>query len=112
MGGGDEPDRPADAGPRHLGERVGKEGMPVPHADEYREVEAGSPKPLAETRGLRTRQVCERRDAAEMLIVMRHLFDTFGCNPAPTEHICKERPDVVGTVRTAKGDEQHGVERV
>ena len=112
VGGGDEPDRPANAGPRHRGERVGQEWMPVPHTDEHRQVEAGGLKPLAEPGRLRTRQLGERRDAAEMLIVMRHLFDTFGRNPSSTQHICEEGPDVIGTVRAAKGDEQHGVERV
>jgi hypothetical protein len=85
--------------------------VPVPHAHEHRQVETRGPKPLAETVRLRARQLSEGRDTTEVLVVMRHLFDPFGRNPASTKHVGKKRPDILGTVRTTERDQQHGIKR-
>ena len=43
---------------------------------------------------------------------MRDFLDTFGRHPPPAQHVREKRPDVGGTLRTAEGDQQHGIERV
>jgi len=111
VSGRDEPDCPPAAGARHRGERIGQERVPVPHAHEHRQVEPRGLEPLAETVRLRARQLSKGRDTTEVLVMMRHLFDTVGRNPTSTKHIGKKRPDVLGTVRTTKRDQQHGIER-
>jgi hypothetical protein len=85
--------------------------VPVPHAHEYRQVEARGPKPLAKAVRLRARQISEGRDAAEELVVMRHLFDTLGRNPTSTKHVGEKRPDILGTMRTTERDQQHRIKR-
>jgi len=47
-----------------------------------------------------------------MIVVMRDLFDTLGCHASSAQHVCKKRSNVLRTLGTAKGDEQHGVERM
>jgi hypothetical protein len=52
--GGDEPDGPADARTRHLGERVGQERMPVAHPDVHRQIMSPRAQPRRQTVGLCT----------------------------------------------------------
>ena len=40
------------------------------------------------------------------------LFDTLGCHAPSAQHVCEKRPNILRTLGTAKGDEQHCVERI
>jgi hypothetical protein len=42
---------------------------------------------------------------------MRDLIDALGCHAPSAQHVCEKRPDILRPLGTAKGDEQHGVER-
>ena len=110
MGSGDDADGAADAGARHLGKRVGEERMPVAHPDVDRQRRAGARQPLAQALGLAHRQLGDRRDAAEELVVMRDFFDPLGRDAAAAQHVLEKRPDVGRPLRAAERDHQHGVE--
>ena len=64
-----------DAGRGELGERVLDERLPVAHADGDRHVRA---EPRAQRRGLRLRDVGERRASADRAVVLAHLVHELG----------------------------------
>jgi hypothetical protein len=44
--------------------------------------------------------------------MMRNLFDTLGRHAPSAQHVAEKRSNVLRTIGTAKGDEQHCVERL
>ena len=84
--------------------------MPVPHADVDRQRMARRRQPLPQTLGLPPRELGDRRDAAEQLVVVRDFLDALGRHAPAAQHVGEERPDVVGTLRAAERDDQDGVE--
>ena len=94
--GGEHADRAADAGARHRRQRVGEERMPVAHADVHRQRHAARRAALSRARAPAARQLGQRRDAAEPLVVVRDFLDPLGRDPAAAQHVREKRPHVGG----------------
>ncbi len=107
---GDESNRVPNAVRVHLLERVGQQWMPVAHADVDRQRAPRGNEARAKSVGLPARQLGDRRDAIEQLVMMRDLFNAFGTDAAAAEHVGEEWTDVVASLRAAEGDQQDGVE--
>ena len=108
---GEHADRAADAGARHLGQRVRQERMPVAHADVDRQRQPARGERVLQRRRLAQRQLGQRRDAAEALVVVRDFFDPLRADPAAAQHVLEKRPHVGRPLRSAERHEQDGVER-
>src|SRR5688572_15417770 len=106
---GDEPDRAAHARGAHLPQRIGQEGMPVPHADENRQRITGGCEPCRKTVRLPPRQLGNWRYAVEELVVMCHVFDAFRRHATAAQHVCQKRTDVLQTLRPAERDDENGI---
>ena len=52
------------------------------------------------------------RDAAEVLVVVRDLFDTLWGNPASAQDVGEKRPNICHALRTPEGYDQDGLEHV
>jgi hypothetical protein len=110
--GGDEADCAAHAVARHGGECVAEVGMPVAHADVHRERHRPLVQPGAQEVGLPQRQLGDRGDPAEHLVVMRDLVDPSRRHAPAAQHIPEKRPHIVGPLGSAEGDEEDGGERI
>ena len=107
---GNHADQPPHAAAASSRQRVFDERPPVAHADVDRQREAARGQPLAQPARLPLGDRRDRRDAAEELVVVRDRLDPLRRNAARPQHVLQERPDVVGALRPAEGDEEHGVE--
>ena len=108
--GGDEAHRPADAGSRHLRERIGEVRMPVAHPDEDGKGCSGRDQAMGKALGLSGGQLREGRAAAHDVVVVRHFLDASRGDPPPAQHVLEKRTNVRLSLRTAEGDHQHGIE--
>ena len=108
---GDESDRVPHAVGVHLPERVRQQRMPVAHADVHRQRPPRGRKPLAQSLGLAPRQLGDRRDAVEQLVVMRDFFDPLGADAPAAKDVREKRTDVFASLRTAERNDQDGVEQ-
>ena len=86
--------------------------MPVAHAYEHRQGHAARLQPPGESRGLRARQLGDRRDPTEEIVVVGDLFHTLGRHPAPAQDVREKRADVLGSLRTAERNQQDRIERL
>ena len=87
-----------------------QEWVPVAHADEHRQRVPRGGESRRETVGLRARQLGDRRDAAEQLVVMRDFFDALRRHASSAQDVGQERTDVVEPLGAAEGDDEDGVE--
>ena len=83
--------------------------MPVAHPDVHRQRRAGRCQPLRQALGLPACELCDGRDAAEQLVVMRDLFDPRWRHVTATQDVGEERSDFIHPPRPAKGDEKDGI---
>src|SRR5688572_25478152 len=110
MRGGDEPDRTANPGARHLRERVGQIRVPVAHADVHGQGSAGLLEAGSKSVSLHGGDSRERRQAAEHLVMMGHLVHALRRDAPPAQHVGDERPHVVRALRPSEGHHENGVE--
>src|SRR5262245_1788327 len=87
-----------------------QERVPVPHADIHGPSVTLTGQRLAQPGGLEAGQLPEGRTASDRLVVMRHLLDALGWYPSSLRDDLEERPDVFGFLRTAEGDQEHGID--
>ena len=87
-----------------------EERVPVPHPDVYREVRH-LVKSLAKALCLTHRDLGDRRDAIEHLIVTDHGIETRRRYRTAAQHVSEKRADFVPRLRSAEADEENGVKR-
>ncbi len=85
--------------------------MPVAHPDVDGQLVPAIAQPFEEQQRLPRRQLGERRDPVEELVVVRHFFDAFGGHAAAAQHVGQKRPHVVPPLRSAEGNDENGIER-
>ena len=65
---------------------------------------------ILQARRLLTRDGCDRRHAAEELVVASHFLDTLGADAPAAENIGEKRADVIEPLRAAERDDENGIE--
>ena len=73
---------------------------------------SGCPEAASRSRSpsrLPSRDLGDRRDAAEELVVVGHFLDPLGADAPAAQHVGQKRADVVEPLRTAERDDQDGV---
>ena len=102
----DEADRPPDAFVGHLRQRVSYERMPVAHADPDREIGLTLGQSGPETVRLATGNRGDGGDAAVLFVVVRHGVNPCRRNAPAAQHVSKEGPDFVESLRSAEADQE------
>ena len=99
---GDEAYRSTQPRGAQISQRIRKERMPVAHPDVHRKRMTRRCQAILQARRLLTRDGCDRRYAAEELVVVSDLFDALGADAPAAENIREKRPDVVEPLRAAE----------
>ena len=71
---------------------------------------SGSGEPLLEALRLQARQLSNRRDAVENLVMVRHFLDSLGRHTPAAQHALEERTDIGPPLRAAERHNQNGLE--
>jgi hypothetical protein len=96
----------------HRAKRIGQQRMPVAHADIDRKWMAGRGKTRSKTGRLPLGDRGDRRHATEEFVVVRHFLHALGAHATPAQHVGQKRADVVGSLRSAEGNDQNRIEHV